>query len=70
MAKATKRTFSVDAVVSVWTAVDISAESWDEAIEIAKTLSVTDFVKIPGSHNDSKLVLTGIHNNEGLSKLD
>jgi hypothetical protein len=70
MAKASKRVYSVDAVVCVWTGVKIEAASWEDAVIQAQALKVTDFIDIPGTHNDSRLHLTGIHHDAGLSKLD
>ncbi len=59
---ATKKTqkFLVMANLTLDTNAEITASSLEEAIEIARTLKIADFVEILGDHNDSSLHISGV----------
>lgn len=61
MATKKNKTFHVSFNVNVFTSIEISAESIEEAVKKARELSVTDVVEIPGEHIDSSLELTGAY---------
>lgn len=54
------RKFRISAQVSVWTDKVVTAQNYEEALLIAKSLGVTDFVTIKGDHMDSKCAISGI----------
>jgi hypothetical protein len=55
------KTFNVSFNVEVFTSIQISAESIEDAITKARELGVTDVVEIPGEYIDGSLELTGAY---------
>ena len=60
MAKKRAKTYSVSGLVKVWTDVVVSADSLEAAVEEARKLIWSDFVKIHGEHVDSDLRIIGV----------
>lgn len=55
------QTFTVSMKVNLWTDVEVSAESFEQALEKARELKTTDLVTIDGSHNDSEVEVVGVY---------
>lgn len=60
MSKKTTKSFTVNAVVKVWTHAVINAETLEDAVVKARELTVHDFVRVNGDHLDSRLRITGV----------
>lgn len=60
MAKKNK-TFTVMLKVVLDTDVEISAESFEEALAKARELKTTDIVEFTGGHNDSSIEVNGVY---------
>lgn len=57
------KTFSVSADVRLWTSINVEANTLEDALQKARDLKVTDFIDIPGEHNDSQLEIVGVSDN-------
>jgi hypothetical protein len=55
-AKSNKKRFSIGAKITV----EVMATDITEAVEIAKTLKLDDFVSFEGGHNDSSLHINSV----------
>lgn len=60
MAKKNK-TFNVTVKVTVETVIDISAESYEQALEKAREYSVKDVVDFDTDYNDGSIEISGIY---------
>lgn len=60
-----KKTFFVQSRIILDTNAEVYASTIEEAIEVAKSLKMDDFVQIYGSHDDSKLTITGVFESNG-----
>lgn len=65
MAKTQNRNFEIQAKLSLLATKTISAQSLEDALEEAKSLTETDFVTFLGDFVDGKLCITGVYESEG-----
>lgn len=61
MSKSKKKTYYIQADISVLTSVEVAADSLQDALDQAKLMKVSDFVEVPGDHIDSELEITGVY---------
>lgn len=62
-----KRTFTISAQVNVWTDYTVEAESFEEAMSVARSLTQSDFVKPLGPVNDWALRLVSVTDDAALT---
>lgn len=58
--KNTTKTYTVGVIIKVWCNVNINASSYEDTLDQAKKLSVTDFVKFKGEYIDGNLLIAQI----------
>ena len=66
MAKDKMRSYQVQAVVVVQTAIEVMASSPEQALEKAKALDQDDFVEVYGDCMDSNFRISGIYESDGI----
>jgi hypothetical protein len=55
------RTFTISAIVTLDTSIDISADSLEDAVNKANGLKIEDFIEIRGENNDNALTISGAY---------
>lgn len=60
MAKKRAKTYSVSGFIKVWADVVVSADDLETAVEEARKLIWSDFIKVYGEHVDSDLRIIGV----------
>lgn len=63
MAKKNK-TYIIMIDVKLSTDLEISADSFEEALEKAREFKTTDIIEFTGGHNDSEVKITGVYSND------
>lgn len=56
-----KKTYNVSFNIEVFTSIEVSADSLEDALAQAREFGVTDVIDIPGEHIDSSLEVTGVY---------
>ena len=62
MTKKKHQTYTVLLSLRLDTDLEISAESFEDALAKARELKTTDVVDFEGGHNDSEITVTGVFN--------
>ncbi len=52
--------FEVAVFIKLWTSIKVKSDSMAGALEIAKTMKESQFIKVVGEHIDSTMCLSGI----------
>jgi hypothetical protein len=61
MASKVQAKFSVTARIVIISEIEVTADSFEEAVTKAKALKETDFVTVDGDHHDSSISLVSIN---------